>query len=116
MQKGRSGQKYIISTAYSSVDGLLDMFGEVTGQPKPRLRMPAPVMAAIAEVADKTWFRAFPNKPRRFTPAAVRLLSMHRRVDHRKAREELGFRPTPLKDAVKAAYDDFLRRGVIRPR
>ena len=116
MQKGRSGQKYIISTAYSSVDGLLDMFAEVTGQPKPRLRLPAPVMAAIAEVADKTWFRAFPNKPRRFTPAAVRLLSMHRRVDHRKAREELGFQPTPLKHAVQSAYDDFLRRGVIRPR
>jgi nucleoside-diphosphate-sugar epimerase len=116
MHKGRSGQKYIISTAYSSVDGLLDMFGEVTGQPKPRLRMPAPVMAAIAEVADKTWFRAFPNMPRRFTPAAVRLLSMHRRVDHRKAKEELGFKPTPLKHAVETAYDDFLRRGVIRPR
>ena len=116
MQKGRSGQKYIISTAYSTVDDLLDMFGEVTGRSKPSLRMPAPMMAAIAEVADKTWFRAFPNKPRRFTPAAVRLLSMHRRVDHRKAREELGFQPTPLKNAVAAAYDDFLRRGVIRPR
>ncbi len=116
MKKGRSGQKYIISTAYSTVDDLLDMFGEVTGRPKPRLRLPAPVMAAIAEVADKTWFRAFPNKPRRFTPAAVRLLSMHRRVDHRKANEELGFQPTPLKNAVQAAYDDFVRRGVIRPR
>jgi len=116
MQKGRSGQKYIISTAYSSVDDLLDLFAKVTGQPKPRLRLPAPVMAAIAEVADKTWFRAFPNQPRRFTPAAVRLLSMRRRADHAKARAELGFQPTPLEDAVREAYDDFVRRGVIRPR
>lgn len=116
MRKGRSGQKYIISTAYSSVDDLLGLFGEVTGRPKPRLRMPAPVMAAIAEVADRTWFRAFPNQPRRFTPAAVRLLTMRRRADHGKARMELGFQPTPLKHAVQAAYDDFLRRGVIAPR
>jgi nucleoside-diphosphate-sugar epimerase len=116
MQKGRSGQKYIIGTAYSSVDDLLDLFARVTGQAKPRLRLPAPVMGAIAEVADKTWFRAFPNQPRRFTPAAVRLLSLRRRADHAKAREELGFQPTPLEDAVRAAYDDFVRRGVIRPR
>ena len=115
MAKGRSGQKYIISTAYASVDDLLDLFGEVTGKPKPRLRLPPPVMAAIAEVADKTWFRAFPNQPRRFTPAAVRLLSMKRRADHGKARTELGYQPTPLKDAIRDAYEDFVRRGVIRP-
>jgi nucleoside-diphosphate-sugar epimerase len=116
MHKGRSGQKYIISTAYSSVDDLLSLFGEVTGRRKPRLRLPAPVMAAVAEVADKTWFRAFPNKPRRFTPAAVRLLTLRRQADHGKAKEELGFQPTPLKQAVQEAYDDFVRRGVIRPR
>lgn len=115
MAKGRSGQKYIISTAYATVDDLLDLFGEVTGKPKPRLRLPPPVMAAIAEVADKTWFRTFPNQPRRFTPAAVRLLSMKRRADHGKARTELGYLPTPLKDAIRDAYDDFVRRGVIRP-
>lgn len=115
MAKGRSGQKYIISTAYASVDDLLDLFGEVTGKPKPRLRLPPSVMAAIAEVADKTWFRAFPNQPRRFTPAAVRLLSMKRRADHGKARAELGYQPTPLKDAIRDAYEDFVRRGVIRP-
>ena len=115
MAKGRSGQKYIISTAYATVDDLLDLFGEVTGKPKPRLRLPPPVMAAIAEVADKTWFRAFPNQPRRFTPAAVRLLSMKRRANHGKARAELGYQPTPLKDAIRDAYEDFVRRGVIRP-
>lgn len=115
MQKGRSGQKYIISTAYSTVDDLLDLFAEVSGRPKPRLRLPVPVMAAMAEVADKTWFRLFPNRPRRFTPAAVRLLSMRRQADHGKARAELGFQPGSLKTAVQDAYDDFVRRGVITP-
>lgn len=115
MQKGRSGQKYIISTAYSSVDDLLTLFSEVTGQPRPRIRMPIPVMAALAGVADKTWFRLFPNRPRRFTPAAVRLLEMRRRADHGKARQELGFQPGSLRDAIQEAYDDFVRRGVIRP-
>ncbi|HYE37606.1 NAD-dependent epimerase/dehydratase family protein [Methylocaldum sp.] len=115
MRKGRSGQKYIISTVYSSVDDLMSLYGQVTGRPPPRLRLPAPVMAALAEVTDKTWFRIFPNSPRRFTPAAVRLLSMRRRADHEKAKQELGYRPTSLADAIQEAYEDFVRRGVITP-
>lgn len=113
MEKGRSGQKYIFSTAYASVDELMDLYREVTGHPKPRLRLPPRVMAALAEVADKTWYRAFPNRPRRFTPAAVRLLNLKRRADHGKAKQELGYEPTSLSQAIHEAYEDFVRRGKI---
>ncbi|MDD5034564.1 MAG: NAD-dependent epimerase/dehydratase family protein [Methylococcaceae bacterium] len=115
MRHGRSGQKYIFSTAYASVDELMALFREVTGRPLPRLRLPAPLMAVLAEVADKTWYRAFPNLPRRFTPAAVRLLQMRRRADHTKAKQELGYQPTELSQAVREAYEDFVRRGLIVP-
>jgi hydroxymethylglutaryl-CoA reductase/dihydroflavonol-4-reductase len=115
MRHGRSGQKYIISTQFATVDELMTLFHEVTGCPPPRLRLPAPLMAALAEVTDKTWYRAFPDLPRRFTPAAVQLLRMRRRADHGKARAELGFQPTSLAEAVREAYEDFLRRGVITP-
>ncbi|BBL72912.1 NAD-dependent epimerase/dehydratase family protein [Methylomagnum ishizawai] len=115
MRQGRSGQKYIFSTAYASVDDLLGLFREVTGRPLPRLKLPPQVMAAVAEVADKTWFRLFPNQPRRFTPAAVRLLTLRRQAGHDKARRELGYQPTGLRPAVEAAYQDFVRRGVIVP-
>jgi nucleoside-diphosphate-sugar epimerase len=115
MKHGRSGQKYIFSTAYASVDELMALFRDVTGRPLPRLRLPPYLMAMLAEVADKTWYRAFPNLPRRFTPAAVRLLQMRRRADHLKAKQELGYRPTLLSRAVQEAYEDFVRRGVIVP-
>lgn len=113
MRHGRSGQKYIISTAYATVDDLLDLYRQVTHRPPPRLRMPPPLMAALAEVADKTYYKLFPNLPRRFTPAAVRLLQMRRRADHDKAKRELGYQPTDLLSAVREAYEDFVRRGVI---
>ncbi len=115
MRHGRSGQKYIFSTAYASVDELMALYRQVTGRPLPRFRLPPPLMAAFAELTDKTWYRVFPNRPRRFTPAAVRLLQMRRRANHDKARRELGYRPTGLLSAVEEAYEDFLRRGVIRP-
>ncbi len=115
MEKGRSGQKYIISTAYASVDDLMSLFQEVTGLPPPRFRLPAALMAVLAELADLTWYRAFPNLPRRFTPAAVRLLRMRRRADHGKAQRELGYQPTELSQAVKDAYGHFVQRGLIIP-
>lgn len=113
MRHGRSGQKYILSTRYASVDDLMDMFKEVTGRPLPRLKLSPYLMAMLAEVADKTWYKAFPNLPRRFTPGAVRLLQMRRRADHDKAKQELGYQPTQLSQAVQEAYDDFVRRGLI---
>lgn len=113
MQRGRSGQKYIFSTAYASVDDLMQMFREVTGRPLPKLKLPPVLMASLAELADRTWYRAFPNRPRRFTPGAVRLLQMRRRAGHDKAKQELGYRPTELVQAVREAYDDFVRRGMI---
>jgi nucleoside-diphosphate-sugar epimerase len=117
MRHGRSGQKYIFSTAYASVDDLMTLFQDVTGRPLPRLRLRLSplLMAALAEVADKTWFRAFPNLPRRFTPGAVRLLQMRRRADHDKAKQELSYQPTQLSQAVREAYEDFVRRGLIIP-
>ena len=115
MEKGRSGQKYIFSTSFATVDELMAMFREVTGLPPPRIRMPPLLMALMAEFADKTWYRAFPNAPRRFTPAAVRLLRMGRQADHGKAMRELGYQPTSLLQAVRDAYEHFLQRGVISP-
>jgi nucleoside-diphosphate-sugar epimerase len=115
MRHGRSGQKYIFGTDYASVDELMELFREVTGRPLPRLRLSPKLMTALAEVADKTWYRAFPNRPRRFTPGAVRLLQMRRRADHNKAKQELGYQPTQLSQAVREAYEDFVRRGLIIP-
>ncbi len=115
MRQGRSGQKYLFSTAYASVDELMAMFGEISGRPPPRVRLPPALVAVLAEIADRTWYRAFPNAPRHFTPAAVRLLQMQRRADHGKAQQELGYRPSSIMQAITDAYGDFVRRGVIRP-
>jgi nucleoside-diphosphate-sugar epimerase len=58
--------------------------------------------------------RFFPTVPQRFTPAAVRLLRMQRRADCSKAKQELGYQPTGVAQAVRDAYECFVRRGVIK--
>jgi nucleoside-diphosphate-sugar epimerase len=112
MEKGRPGQKYIFSSQFLTVDELMAIFEEVTGQRRPKLRLPPSLMAGLAGLSDLV-LRFFPNVPRRFTPGAVRFLRMQRRVDCTKARDELGYQPTSIVQAVREAYDFFLERGLI---
>ncbi len=112
MEKGKPGQKYIFSTQFLTVDELMGIFEEVTGQRRPKMRLPASLMAGMAGLSDLV-LRLFPRLPRRFTPGAVRLLRMKRRVDCTKAKKELGFQPTSIVQAVRDAYDFFVQRGLI---
>jgi nucleoside-diphosphate-sugar epimerase len=113
MEKGKSGEKYIFSTRFVEVDELMAIMAKVTGRPLPPLRLPPLVMSGIAHVSTFVLTRFFPRAPLRFTPFAVRYLTMRRRADTSKAQRELGFRPTSIEDAVQDAYDDFVRRGEI---
>jgi nucleoside-diphosphate-sugar epimerase len=114
MRKGRKGQRYIFASGYHEVDDLMAMMSRVTGRPLPPLRLPAPVMAVIAAVVSPVLTRLFPRVDQRLTPAAVRLLTQRRRADCTKAKTELGFVPTPVENAVREAYEDFVRRGLVR--
>lgn len=113
MEKGRSGQKYIFSSQFLTVDELMDMFKEITHRDRPSLRIPGAVMARVANVSDFILPRFFPDVPRRFTSGAIRILRMYRHADISKARNELGYQPTDIKASIQSAYDDFLRRGLV---
>jgi len=113
MRKGRSGQRYIISTKFLTVDELLGIFERVTGRPRPP-RIPPGLMAAAAEVSSFVLTHFCPNVPQRFTPGAIRLLRMQRRADCSKARRELGYEPTRIEDAIQEAYDWHVERGAVR--
>lgn len=116
MTRGRTGQKYIFSSGYLEVDELMAIFEEVSGHPRPRLRLPGAVMAPVAEVSSFVLGSLFPSRPQRLTPAAVRILRKRRRADTSKARHELGFQPTSIRAAIHEAYADFARRGLVPAR
>lgn len=114
MDKGRTGHKYIFSTTFLTVDELLGIYERVTGRRRPRLRLPPPVMAALAEIVNFFVMRLAHDHEPRFTPGAVRILRMHRRADMAKARMELGYQPTSIEAAIREAYEDFVCRGTLR--
>jgi nucleoside-diphosphate-sugar epimerase len=114
MEKGVPGQRYIVSTRYLSVDDLMTLLERLTGVPKPRLRLSPAVMMAVAHLSTFVLRHLAPERPLRFTPDAVRLLTMKRTADIGKARRELGYEPTSLDDAVREAYEWFVAAGQIR--
>ncbi|MFJ7078999.1 NAD-dependent epimerase/dehydratase family protein [Streptomyces sp. NPDC098781] len=116
METGRPGDRYLFSSEYLSMDQLMALLEQLTGARRPRLRLPPRLVTGISRFSSPVLARLSPERQQLFTPAAVRVLTLSRRADCTKARTELGFRPTSVADAVREAYDDFVRRGLIQPR
>jgi nucleoside-diphosphate-sugar epimerase len=111
MRKGRRGHKYIFSTEFMTMDALMRLYTEVTGQPMPPLRLPPKLMMGLAHISELT--QRFSGRRQLLTRAAVRLLDRAQRVDCSKARRELGYRSGSIAQAVHDAYECFVTRGVI---
>ena len=116
MKAGRAGQKYIFSTEFMTLEQMLHVLREVTGMRRMPMRLPVPMMAAIASLATPFYKRLFPNVHQKLTPGAIRILRMHRHADTTKAKTELGFRPTSMRRAFEDAHEFFLSRKMIRVR
>jgi len=114
MAKGRPGQKYIFSTEFVTVDTLMDIYEALAGRPRPRPRLPPPLMMILAHATTAVLRLVAPQVEPRFTPGAVRLLTMQRRADVTKARAELGYQPTSIRDAIREQYEFFVGLGWIR--
>ena len=114
MNKGHSGQNYLFSSVFLSLDELLASFREFTGDQPHYLRLPSAPMLPIAEIVSFYLSRAHPAFQQRFTPGAIRRLRQPRRSNISKARDELGYAPTDIRDALRDVYEFHRARGAIR--
>ena len=117
MANGRTGEKYIFATEYQTISDILDLYEEVTGIPRPNRRMPTPLMYVFSEIASFYLSRFHPSFPQRFTPGAIRLLKKRRHANIEKAKRELDYQPTSIREAVHEAYAfHYARNSILNPR
>lgn len=116
MERGKTGRRYIFSTRYVEMEEMLGLFAEVTGVRRKVRALPAKLMAAVAGAISGPMTKLFPDVPQHLTPGAVLVLSMRRRADITRAREELGYVPGAIEPVVRAWYEFFVREGKIGPR
>lgn len=114
MERGQPAEKYVFATQFVTLPELMVQWAEITGQPRPRLKLPAPLMGAVASVLSPLLTRFAPSFPQRLTPGAVRILQLRRHADLTKAKTQLGYTPTSVRRACEEAYEFFARRGAIK--
>jgi nucleoside-diphosphate-sugar epimerase len=118
MERGRTGERYLITGEVASLAEILTWVAEVTGAPwRPIAIPPRLTRALLPLVSFKDWAaaRCFPAAHPRLTAPALRLLTTAKHGDSGKARRELGWRPTALRDGVAEAVAWFASRGWVKP-
>ncbi|NOQ64705.1 MAG: NAD-dependent epimerase/dehydratase family protein [Methyloprofundus sp.] len=113
MEKGVSGERYLLTGEQHSLSDTLDWLEELTGQPKPKWVIPTFLMQNIAIIKDWIERQFFPNIYPRFNYHSIRLLNCGKYGSNAKAVKELGLKPTPVKEAYRDSVAWFKEHGFI---
>ncbi len=113
MERGRKGQKYLFATEFMLISQLFATVLEVAGIQRKLIEIPIDLVGTVAALYSGTLARFFPKASQRLTPGSIAVLKARRRVDISKARRELGYEPTSMREAIAEAYEFFCREGMI---
>ena len=108
-EKGRCGERYILGHENRSLEEVLALLGEVSGETPPRFKIPYAV-AYIAGAAGEMMGRLSGREPRASLDG-VRMAGQPMRYDSRKAMSELGLPQTSLRKAMEEAVNWFRQHG-----
>ncbi len=112
LEKGRSGERYILGGENLTLKQILDKLAAITGLPSPKLRVPYVVALATGVVDEVVTGHIFGHEPRA-TIDAVRMGRKKMFVSSAKAERELGWKATGVDDALRRAVAWFQANGYV---
>jgi len=110
LEKGRSGERYILGGENLTLKQILDKLAAITGLPSPKIRVPY-VLALATGVVDEVVTGRIRGREPRATIDAVRMGRKKMFVSSAKAERELGWKRLPVDDALRRAADWFRENG-----
>src|SRR6266850_2801452 len=110
LEKGRSGERYILGGENLTLKQILDKLGAITGLPSPKLKVPY-FMALATGVVDEVVTGRILGKEPRATIDAVRMGRKKMFVSSAKAERELGWTVVSVDDALRRAAAWFRAKG-----
>jgi dihydroflavonol-4-reductase len=110
LEKGKSGERYILGGENLTLKQLLDCLAAITGLPSPRIRLPHWVALGAAVVDEMVRGRLLGHEPRA-TVDTVRMGRKKMFVSSAKAERELGWKIVPVEDALRRAAGWFRAKG-----
>src|SRR5271155_3070589 len=114
LEKGRSGERYILGGENLTLKQILDKMSAITGLPSPTTRIPHAVAMIFAFLDEIVTGRIRSLEPRA-TVEAVRMGEKKMFASSSKAQRELGFRIVPVYPALRAAIEWFRANGYAPP-
>jgi dihydroflavonol-4-reductase len=112
LEKGRSGERYILGGENLTLKQILDRLAAITGLKSPTLKLPY-VFAFAAGVVDEMVTGRFLGREPRATIDAVRMGRKMMFVSSAKAERELGWRTVPVDGALRRSVDWFRGKGYV---
>ncbi len=109
-EKGRIGQRYIISERYMSQRELVTVAAQAVGARPPRIGIPMAVIYGLGWVNDA--LGALLRKDFPMSRQSARLVELTSPASHAKATRELGWHPTPTEDSIRRAAHAYVERSV----
>jgi dihydroflavonol-4-reductase len=110
LEKGRSGERYILGGENLTLKQILDKLAAITGLPSPTIRVPYIVALATGVVDEIVTGRILGREPRA-TIDAVRMGRKKMFITSAKSERELGWQVVPVDDALRRAADWFRENG-----
>ncbi len=110
LERGRSGQRYILGGENLTLKEILDKLAAITGLPSPKIRLPYAV-AVASGVVDTFFTGLLLRKEPRVTLDAVRMGRKKMFVTSAKAERELGWKAGSVDEALRRAVDWFRANG-----
>jgi dihydroflavonol-4-reductase len=110
LERGRSGERYILGGENLTLKQILDKLAAITGLPSPKVRVPYALALATGVVDEIVTGRMRGREPRA-TIDAVRMGRKKMFVSSSKAERELGWKCVPIDDALSRAVAWFRENG-----
>ena len=106
LEKGKSGERYILGGENLTLKQILDKLGAISGLPSPKVKLPYFVAYAAGAVDETVQGRWLGREPRA-TIETVRMGKKKMWANSSKAERELGWKTVPVDDALSRAVAWF---------
>jgi dihydroflavonol-4-reductase len=110
LEKGKSGERYILGGENLTLKQILDKLARITGLPSPRIKLPY-IFALATGVVDEAITGRLLHREPRATIDTVRMGKKKMFASSDKAERELGWKIVPVDDALRRAVDWFRANG-----
>ncbi|PIQ49246.1 MAG: epimerase [Cytophagales bacterium CG12_big_fil_rev_8_21_14_0_65_40_12] len=113
LEKGKIGERYLISGENTSIEALVATISEIANVPVLQKTLPLGLAKFISKMQEIK-YTLFRGTPPTLSATAIAVLSSGQHIDGAKAKEELGYEPDlTAKDAIRSAYNWFKKEGYI---